>query len=132
MATPTSASVGAPITAAGYNQIVADLNDTGWTAVSSYLNSFTAGSVPVSYRVLNGMVIFKGNTYRATAPTSTTTAFVLPSQYWPLQTLIIPISLAAWGASVQIDTAGNVGITSTVARVTDPGFPLGAITYPVA
>jgi len=98
---------GTPLTAAQMNQVG---QDSDWITISSFSNSWSAGTVTPAYRKVGNMVRLRG---RVTGGTAGLTAFALPSGYRPLTTLTLATSTVAATNSVQIDTSGNVQPTAS-------------------
>lgn len=100
-------------------------DDTGWIT-PSLLNDFTNNPGSVAYRRLNGVVFLKGELLRTTAPTSSTTAFQLPSGFRPAARQRV----VNWGSSgdptqatfLTVLASGNVDVLCTVARTATPGY----------
>ena len=99
------------------------LGDSGWVAVTSLSNSFTAPTT-VAYRKLNNVVYMRGNLFDGTANTG---AFTLPSGYRPSVTVVVPVQ--KYGTPnldyVTIGTDGVVTPNSTAAWLSSVVFPVG-------
>jgi hypothetical protein len=101
MATFTTGQV---LTAAQMNQIG---DDSGWITISSFSNSWAAGSIAPAYRKVGNRVQMRG---RVSLGTANATAFALPSGYRPLTNQsLCAISSTGSINQVSIDTSGNVG-----------------------
>ena len=105
--------------------------DSGWIAVSTFSNSFTGSSV--AYRKVGGIVYLRGELLRATAPSSSTTAFTLPAGYRPTARL----RQLNWANAVTevvgltVNTTGNVDILCATVRSATPGYHINT-SFPAA
>jgi hypothetical protein len=110
---------------------LAPLGDTGWLT-PTLENSFTEGQ-PIRYKRLNGVVYLRGELLRTTAPTSSTTAFTLPSGYRPAGRL----RTVNWAANitqfvgVTVNTDGKVNIICDFTRTSTPGYSV-VFAFPAA
>jgi hypothetical protein len=99
------------------------LGDSGWIAVTSFANNFTAPT-SVAYRKINNVVYMRGNLFEGT---SNTTAFTLPEQYRPSIDVVVPVQ--KFGTSVNdyvtVYTDGRVTPNSTAAWLSNVVFPVG-------
>jgi hypothetical protein len=95
--------------------------DSGWTAVTSFTNSFSGTSV--AYRKINNVVYLRGN---LTGGTAESTAFNLPADYRPAVDIVIPVQ--KFGTTdlsyVTVYTNGNVTPNSTAAWLSSIVFPV--------
>jgi hypothetical protein len=115
MATFTPGQV---LTAAQMNQIG---DDSGWITISSFSNSWVAGSIAPAYRKVGNRVQLRG---RVTSGTANVTAFTLPAGYRP-QTNQSLCAISSTGSinQVSIDTSGNVGpLLSVITSLDDISF----------
>jgi hypothetical protein len=101
----------------------ASLGDTGWIAVSSFANSFSAVAA-VAYRKINNVVYLRGSLTGGTAGTG---AFTLPSGYRPAATAVIPVQQYGTGNInyVTVGTDGVVVPNGTAAWLSSVIFPTG-------
>lgn len=99
-------NAGDVLTASQMNQIG---KDSDWITISSFSNSWVAGSIAPAYRKIGNRVQLRG---RITSGTAGGTAFTLPAGYRPATTQTMPSSTAAAINYVQIDTSGNVQPTT--------------------
>jgi hypothetical protein len=99
------------------------LEDTGWIAVSSLSNNFTAPTA-VAYRKINNIVYMRGNLFNGTANSG---AFTLPEGYRPSVDVVVPVQ--KYGTSgldyITIGTNGVVLPNSTAAWLSSVIFPVG-------
>lgn len=100
-----------------------NLSDSGWIAVSSFSNSFTAPTA-VAYRKLNDVVYLRGNVANGTA---NATAFTLPVGYRPSVDVVVPVQ--QYGTSninyVTVSTSGDVTPNATSGWLSSVVFPVG-------
>lgn len=109
MATFTTGQV---LTAAQMNQIG---DDSGWITVSSFSNSWGAGTVAPAYRKIGTKVFLRG---RLSAGTAGATAFTLPSGYQP-STAQSLVSCNASGPTLnQVSITTGGAVQPTVSTVT--------------
>ena len=112
---------GAITAASTYNG--ASLGDTGWIAVSSFANSFSAATA-VAYRRINSVVYLRGN---VTGGTANTGAFTLPVGYRPSVSTVIPAQ--QYGTpSINYVTVGTDGVVvpnASSAWLSSIIFPVG-------
>lgn len=101
----------------------ATIGDTGWQAVSSLANGFTAPTA-VAYRRINNIVYMRGNLNGGTANTG---AFTLPSGYRPSVNVVIPVQ--QYGTPnisyVTVGTDGVVVPNSSSGWLSSIIFPIG-------
>lgn len=111
MATFTAGQV---LTAAQMNQIG---DDSGWIAISSFSNGWSAGSTAPAYRKVGTRVQLRG---RLTAG-SAGVAFTLPSDYWPstTQSLVTCNSSTNTPNQISIGTSGGLTPNATVTTSLD-------------
>lgn len=102
------------------------VSDTGWIPITTFTNSFTAGSPAPAYRVKDGMVQLSGQLYRSSAPTSATAAFTLPVGCRPRGQLIVSL-YPAWAMVAQIASTGVVQVEANTARTSGTGYALDGI-----
>ena len=109
--------------ATGAQGAAAETQDSGWIAVSSLANNFTAPTA-VAYRKLNNVVYLRGNLFNGTAGTG---AFTLPVGYRPSVEVVVPVQ--KYGTSgldyITIGTNGVVLPNSTAAWLSSVVFPIG-------
>ena len=101
----------------------ATLGDTGWTAVSTFANSFSAVA-EVAYRRINNVVYLRGNVTGGTAGTG---AFTLPAGYRPSLSTVIPVQQFGT-ANVSYVTVGTDGVVipnATSGWLSSVIFPIG-------
>jgi hypothetical protein len=111
---------GAVSAASTYNG--ASLGDTGWIAVSSFANGFSAVAA-VAYRKINNVVYMRGN---VTGGTANAGAFTLPAGYRPAATIVIPVQQYGTG-NINYVTVGADGV---VVPNASSGW-LSSIIFPV-
>jgi hypothetical protein len=101
----------------------ATLEDTGWTTVSTFANSFSAVA-SVAYRRINNVVYLRGNVTGGTAGTG---AFTLPVGYRPSLSTVIPVQQFGTGniTYVTVGTDGVVIPNSTSGWLSSVIFPVG-------
>ena len=105
------------LTATQMNQIG---KDSDWITITSFSNSWVAGSIAPAYRKVGNRVELRG---RITAGTgSGTTAFTLPAGYRPQTTLTRVVGTTSTVNYVQIDTSGNVQPTTSGGNVSLDGL----------
>lgn len=104
------------------------LDNSGWQTITTFSNSFTAGSAALRYISIADIVFITGNLYRTTAPTSLTEAFVLPAGFRPSSTFTMD-KWATWGYGIQISGTGQVWIQASTARTVSPGYHFGGISF---
>lgn len=111
MATFTTGQV---LTAAQMNQIG---DDSGWVTISSFSNSWTAGSVTPAYRRVGTRVQLRGRINAGSAGA----AFTLPSGYQPssTQSVVTCNSSTTTPNQISISTAGVVTPNATVTTSLD-------------
>ena len=85
--------------------------DSGWITISSFSNSWGAGSIAPAYRKVGNLVTLRG---RITGGTASATAFTLPSGYRPQTTQVQATSTASTANGVTIDSSGNVTPNASV------------------
>lgn len=102
--------------------------DTGWTNVSSFSNSFSAGDTAPAYKRINDVVYLSGDLYRASAPSSLL-AFTLPAGYRPRATITFGGNVA-WSQTVTVRINGEVSVNANLARTSSPGYSLGQVQFP--
>lgn len=96
-------NAGDVLTAAQMNQIG---KDSDWITISSFSNSWVAGSVTPAYRKVGNRVQLRG---RITSGTANTTAFTLPATYRPATNQsLVSVSNTPAVNQVSVDTSGNV------------------------
>jgi hypothetical protein len=124
--TTTDRTTGYVVTAADWNIVEDDLaylyGDTGWTTMSSFTNSWTAGQT-VRYILLGRVVYLDGWVGSGTAATA---AFTLPAGYRPS-------SNRAYTGAVGTTAANTVtiGTDGTVKPSTTANTWLSGISFPV-
>jgi len=101
-------NAGDVLTAAQMNQIG---KDSDWITISSFSNSWVAGSVTPAYRKVGNRVQLRGRITNGTG--TSTTAFTLPAGYRPTTVQTQPTATASSFNYVQIDTSGNVAPTTS-------------------
>ncbi len=84
------------------------LTDSGWITVSSFSNGWSQVLTTVQYRLQANVVRLRG---AITGGTNSTTAFALPSGYWPSQDCRFPVVTSGeFSGQVVIQSAnGQVG-----------------------
>ena len=97
-------AAGDVLTAAQMNQIG---QDSDWITITSFSNSWVAGSIAPAYRKVGNRVQLRG---RITSGTANTTAFALPAGYRPLTNQsLLGVSSTGTLNQVSVDTSGNLG-----------------------
>jgi hypothetical protein len=101
----------------------ATLEDTGWTTLSSFYNSYSGSGSP-AYRKINNVVYLRG---RVSGGTANTTAFNLPSGYRPAVDTVIAVQQFGTGNInyVTVNPDGNVIPNATAAWLSSVIFPVG-------
>ena len=96
-------NAGDVLTATQMNQIG---KDSDWITITSFSNSWVAGSIAPAYRKVGNRVQLRG---RITSGTANTTAFALPAGYRP-QTNQSLLGVSSTGTlnQVSVDTSGNL------------------------
>ena len=99
------------------------LEDTGWTTLSSFSNSYSGSGSP-AYRKINNVVYLRG---RVSGGTANTTAFNLPSGYRPAVDTVFPVQQFGTGNINYITVLpdGNVVPNETAAWLSSVIFPVG-------
>lgn len=93
-------TAGATLTAAQMNQIG---QDSDWTNIPTFTNSWTAGTRAPAYRKIGNRVQLRGLINAGTA----NAAFTLPTGFRPPQTVLLSgVNTAATVTAVTIDSAG--------------------------
>lgn len=111
-------TVGQVLTSDQMNQIG---KDSDWITVSSFSNSWSAGTIAPAYRKIGSKVYLRG---RVTGGTGGATAFTLPSGYQPSTTQSL-VSCNASGPTLNqigITTGGAVQPTVSTATSLDGLF----------
>lgn len=99
-------TVGQVLTSDQMNQIG---KDSDWITISSFSNSWSAGTITPAYRKIGNRVQLRGRvTGGPGGGTLGATAFTLPTGYRPQTTLVMNTATMAAANGVQIDTSGNV------------------------
>ena len=97
--------------------------DSGWTAITSFSNSYSGGNSP-AYRKINDVVYLRG---RVSGGTAGATAFTLPEGYRPSIDVVVPAQ--KFGTSeltyVTVYTTGVVTPNSDAAWLSSVIFPVG-------
>ena len=92
-------------------QKIANNSDTGWITVSSFTNSWVAGSRTVQYRRQGNSVRVRGIAQSGTAGTI---AFTLPAGFRPtVAYAVLGQSGTTVGTALTVDTGGGVTISAT-------------------
>jgi hypothetical protein len=101
----------------------ATLEDTGWTTLSSFSNSYSGSGSP-AYRKINNVVYLRG---RVSGGTANTTAFNLPSGYRPAVDTVIAVQQFGTGNInyITVQPDGNVIPNGTAAWLSNVIFPVG-------
>jgi hypothetical protein len=101
----------------------ATIEDTGWTTISSFSNSYSGSGSP-AYRKINNVVYLRG---RVSGGTANTTAFNLPSGYRPAVDTVITVQQFGTGNVnyVTVNPDGNVIPNATAAWLSSIIFPVG-------
>ena len=101
----------------------AEIQDSGWIAVTSLDNSFTSPTA-VAYRKINNIVYMRGNLFQGT---SNTTAFTLPAGYRPSIDVVVPVQKFGTGVIdyITVYADGRVTPNSTAAWLSSVVFPVG-------
>jgi hypothetical protein len=101
----------------------ATLEDTGWTAVTSFFNGYSGGG-SIAYRKINNVVYLRG---RVSGGGANSLAFNLPSGYRPSTEMVFPVQ--QFGTAninyITINTDGNVIPNGTAAWLSGVIFPIG-------
>jgi hypothetical protein len=101
----------------------ATLEDTGWTAVTSFFNGYSGSGSP-AYRRINNVVYLRG---RVSGGGANSLAFNLPSGYRPAVDTVIAVQ--QFGTSninyVTVNPDGNVVPNGTAAWLSGVIFPIG-------
>jgi len=84
--------------------------DSGWTTISSFNNSWVAGTVAPSYRLIGSVVYLRG---AISSGTGLATAFTLPSGYRPSTTIALP-TVNGSGTAIQIAISTGGAVTPNV------------------
>lgn len=110
----------------------AGLGDTGWIEFSTpLLNSFaiTFGSPP-AYRRLNGVVYFRNELSRGSAPASLTSAFILPAGFRPAVPYVHTAPTRSLASTFRLEIATD-GTISVICATAAQRYPLSALApYP--
>jgi len=102
-----------------------DATDSGWIT-PTFVNGFSGAST--AYRKKNGIVYLKGEPLNATAPVTSTQAFVLPVGFRPVQR-VRTVNWASSGDPTQavfltVQSNGSVDILCSIARTSTPGYTI--------
>lgn len=101
----TTFVAGQPLTAAELNQIG---KDSDWITISSFTNSWTAGSRAPQYRKIGNRVQLRGLIV-AGGSSAGNSAFLLPNNYKPTQNHLFAVGNSAGGtSSVTVGSDGTV------------------------
>lgn len=117
------------------NRIREYTDDTGWLDFPSPVNGFQKSTLfPPQYRKVGKRVDLRGQFYRSTAPTSVTTATVLPSGFIPQQfTGVYTVGFNDGTTPVRVEVLdnGEVQIGCTITRVAPaaPGYSIAGLSW---
>jgi hypothetical protein len=98
-------------------------SDTGWTAVTSFFNSYTGSGSP-AYRKINNVVYLRG---RVSGGGANSLAFNLPAGYRPAVDTVFAVQQFGTGDInyVTVNPDGNVVPNGTAAWLSGVIFPIG-------